>query len=69
MILHRNPWQDHNGASHRKNFDTPPLVGNSPVAPATHELLLQTPEDMRIAETHEFLQLMSKVGHYDAPNE
>ena len=27
MILHSNPWQDHNGASHRKNVDTPPLVG------------------------------------------
>jgi hypothetical protein len=27
MILHANPWQDHNGASHRENFDTPPLTG------------------------------------------
>jgi hypothetical protein len=27
MILHSNPWQDHNGASHRKNLDTPPLKG------------------------------------------
>jgi hypothetical protein len=26
MILHRNPWQDHNGASHRKKIDTPPLT-------------------------------------------
>ena len=25
MILHSNPWQSHNGASHRKNLDTPPL--------------------------------------------
>jgi hypothetical protein len=28
MILHANPWQDHNGASHRKNLDTPPLTGS-----------------------------------------
>jgi len=28
MILHANPWQDHNGASHRKNIDTPPLTGS-----------------------------------------
>jgi hypothetical protein len=28
MILRRNPWQDHSGASHRKNFDTPPLIGS-----------------------------------------
>ena len=28
MILHPNPWQDHNGASHRKNLDTPPLTGS-----------------------------------------
>ena len=27
MILHRNVWQDHSGASHRKNLDTPSLVG------------------------------------------
>jgi hypothetical protein len=27
MILHANPCQDHNGASHRKSFDTPPLKG------------------------------------------
>ena len=27
MILRRNPWRDHNGASHRKNIDTPPLTG------------------------------------------
>ena len=27
MILHTNPWQDHNGASHRKNIDTPSLTG------------------------------------------
>ena len=28
MILHQNPWQDHNGATHRRNFDTPPLRGS-----------------------------------------
>ena len=28
MILHSNPWQDHNGASHRKNVDTPSLAGS-----------------------------------------
>ena len=27
MILHANPRQDHNGASHRNNLDTPPLTG------------------------------------------
>jgi hypothetical protein len=27
MILHSNQWQDHNGASHRKNLDTPSLTG------------------------------------------
>jgi len=27
MILKSNPWQSHNGASHRKNIDTPPLTG------------------------------------------
>jgi hypothetical protein len=27
MILLTNPWRDHNGASHRKNIDTPPLLG------------------------------------------
>lgn len=26
MILHRNSWQDLNGAAHRKNFDTPESV-------------------------------------------
>ena len=28
MIPHQNLWQSHNGASHRKNIDTPPLVGS-----------------------------------------
>jgi hypothetical protein len=28
MTPHSNPWQDHNGASHRKNLDTPPLKGS-----------------------------------------
>ena len=28
MIRRQNPWQCHNGASHRKNFDTPPLAGS-----------------------------------------
>jgi hypothetical protein len=28
MILQRSPCQDHNGASHRKNLDTPPLTGS-----------------------------------------
>ena len=28
MIPLRNPWQNHSGASHRKNFDTPPLKGS-----------------------------------------
>jgi hypothetical protein len=28
MILHANPGQDHNGASHRKNLDTPSLAGS-----------------------------------------
>lgn len=27
MSLNQNPWLDHNGASHRKNLDTPPLTG------------------------------------------
>ena len=27
MILHRNLCQDHGGAAHRVNFDTPPLKG------------------------------------------
>jgi hypothetical protein len=27
MILHRNLYQDQNGAAHRVNFDTPPLKG------------------------------------------
>ena len=27
MILHQNPWQGHDGAPHRNNFDTPPLKG------------------------------------------
>ena len=27
MILHLNPWQSHYGAAHRKNIDTPSLVG------------------------------------------
>jgi hypothetical protein len=27
MILHTNLWLGHNGASHRKNLDTPPLTG------------------------------------------
>ena len=27
MIRHAHPWQDHNGASHRNNLDTPPLTG------------------------------------------
>jgi hypothetical protein len=27
MILQSNTWQDHNGASHRKNLDTPSLTG------------------------------------------
>jgi hypothetical protein len=27
MILHVNPRQDHDGASHRKKVDTPPLPG------------------------------------------
>jgi hypothetical protein len=28
MILQSNPWQDHNGASHRRNLDTPSLAGS-----------------------------------------
>jgi hypothetical protein len=28
MILQSNTWQDHNGASHRKNLDTPSLAGS-----------------------------------------
>jgi hypothetical protein len=28
MTLHQNLCQDHNGASHRRNFDTPPLTGS-----------------------------------------
>jgi hypothetical protein len=27
MIPHQYQWQNHNGASHRKNLDTPPLTG------------------------------------------
>ena len=27
MIPHQDRWQNHNGASHRKNVDTPPLTG------------------------------------------
>jgi hypothetical protein len=27
MIHPQIPWQDHNGASHRRKGDTPPLVG------------------------------------------
>jgi hypothetical protein len=27
MILRSNPCRNHNGASHRKNFDTPSLAG------------------------------------------
>lgn len=54
MIPHLHPRQGHNGASHRKNIDTPPLVGNSSVAPATQELLIQIPEHKWIAETQEF---------------
>jgi hypothetical protein len=27
MIPHLNQWQNHNGAAHRKNLDTPPLTG------------------------------------------
>jgi hypothetical protein len=27
MIPHQNQWQNHNGAAHRKNVDTPPLTG------------------------------------------
>jgi hypothetical protein len=27
MIPHLYQWQDHNGAAHRKNIDTPPLTG------------------------------------------
>ena len=28
MILHPNPWEGHNGASHRRNVDTPSLIGS-----------------------------------------
>jgi hypothetical protein len=28
MNLHTDPWKDHNGASHRKNLDTPSLAGS-----------------------------------------
>jgi len=28
MILHSISWQRQNGASHRKNVDTPPLIGS-----------------------------------------
>lgn len=27
MIPVQNQWQNHNGAAHRKNLDTPPLTG------------------------------------------
>jgi hypothetical protein len=27
MIPHQYQWQNHNGAAHRKNLDTPPLTG------------------------------------------
>lgn len=36
MILHANPWQDHNGASHRKNIDTPSLGGSCKAAKWFH---------------------------------
>ena len=54
MILHRSSWLNHSGASHRMNFDTPSLRGNSGVAWETPELLTDGVEVTQIQETREF---------------
>lgn len=45
MIPRPTGWQNHNGALHRKNLDTPSLRGNSVVAQETPELLTDGVED------------------------
>jgi hypothetical protein len=62
MILHPIRCQGHNGATHRKNIDTPSLVGNYPVAPATQELLVDGVEDTQNAVTRELPRFARKGG-------
>jgi hypothetical protein len=69
MILHPNRCQGHNGAAHRKNVDTPSLVGNYSVAPATQELLVDGVEDTRIAVTRELPRFARKGSDRGTPLE
>ena len=62
MIPLLKQWQSHYGAAHRKNVDTPSLVGNYSVAPATQELLIDGVEDTLIAVTRELPRSARKGG-------
>jgi hypothetical protein len=42
VILHSISWWCKNGASHRKNFDTPPLIGNCPDTLGSRQIPMKT---------------------------
>jgi len=42
MIVHSISWWCKNGASHRKNFDTPPLIGNCPDTLVSRQIPMKT---------------------------